>query len=148
MRSVQITPYASKGSRPVGRAEATTLQSAGALALAELFRTRHASGSDPLVATPTLTPGQDGKEMKSANADAGAARSLSALACLPLFTPVHGSREDAWVGAAHVGCTQVFFESQAAEAPARRALNAQDQLLVGLLRLCKVLRAFSWLRCK
>lgn len=98
----------------MGRTEATTLQSAAALALAEVFRTFHATGTTPL----TLTA-PDGRHL-----------SLSSLSCVPIFTPVYSAREDTWAGVAYVGATQVFFETQTAQLPMRGVLNAQDHLQV------------------
>ena len=115
---MQLTPFASKGSRAVGASEATSLQSAAALALAEIFRNLHATGCNPLCADdPLQTP-------------------LSGLACSPVFTPVHAASEDAWNGVAYIGGSHVFFETQAAKLPRRAVLNAQDQLQVRFVTSC------------
>jgi hypothetical protein len=92
----QLTPYSSSKSRPIGRSEALTMRSAACLALSEIFRTHHASGSNPATAT---TP--DGNQL-----------SLSGLACMPVMIPMLTSEEDAWVGVACVGETQAFFETE------------------------------------
>jgi hypothetical protein len=90
------------------------MRSAAALALSEIFRSLHASGSTP------LTFQSSGKQ----------GTSLSGLACMPLFTPIHSSGEDAWAGVAYVGRTQVFFETQVMQLPQLCKLNAQDQIRV------------------
>ena len=125
---VQLTPFASRGSKPIGRTEASTLQSAAALALSEVFQCHHATG-----ATPLVLQNSKGGVQGANGADNNV--SLSALACMPLFVPVHGGTADAWIGVAYVGGTQVFFDTQVWQLPARSTVSAQEQLQVCNMRL-------------